>query len=375
MTAVARAAARKNLVSLFTSERLAPYLDESGGDVDKALELYAWNAAISAACMETFAYVEVMLRNAIDRELTQHADEARRKIPWFMIPSINGEAHAFISKEIETTRTRLRRISPARDSKGQIIAGVSFGFWTELFGSRHEDLWRAALNRALPGAPRGLRKNVTAKLTRLRPFRNRLAHHDSLLAQDILFHLEEMLSLVEWISPDARAWLERHEKVSALYAQRPVTPIDTLVVPGTDAWKIYESNQVYICPAGRNFRPSTYVAFYADKEIKRAIPRILHHRDNVEWSAAEANRLAALTGDAHKSDRKIAAAITAGRAAGWTDGRYQVFLLTSKGHPAHIELRAPILHQSTGRGSAFVQRHRYLSHHSLQSAKTTIDLV
>lgn len=374
MTIAVTSSTQDELVSLLTTERLAPYLRESDGSVDLALELYAWNAAISAASMEVVAYIEVMLRNAIDRELSKYANEQQRKLPWFMIPSVTGGSHQAITNSVETTRARLRGLSPNRDSRDQIIASLSFGFWTELFGTKHEDLWRAALNMALPGTPAGKRKTVTAKLERLRPFRNRLAHHDSLLSQDILFQLEEMLTLAEWMSPDARTWLEANEKVSDLYRERPVTPIDTLVVPAADAWPLYERHGVYVCPAGRNFRPSKYLAFYADKEIKPAIAQIVYHRDNVEWTATEAARLSGLTGDAHRNDRKIGAAIHASHAAGWTNGRYQIFLLGNVRDPRTIGLKAGIPHLQRGRGSAFVQRHRYVSHHSIQSARDTSEI-
>lgn len=362
------------IVNLLTPSRLAPYLHESQGDESKALQLYAWNASMAAACMETLAYVEVMLRNAVDRELALYAREDTRRIPWFMIPTITGSSHASITRSVDETRARLRGLSPHRDSRDQIIAGLSFGFWPQLFGPKHEDLWRAALNKAIPGADRHLRKSVSAKLDRLRPFRNRLAHHDSLLAQDIMFHLEEMLTLVEWIEPDARRWLEKRERVSAVYRTRPVTPLDTLVVPAAAAWGLYQSDGVYVCPPKRNFRPFDYIAFYADKQIKPKIAELRYHRDNVEWSAVEAARLTALSGPAHRFDRQIGAAITASRSAGWTEGRYQIFLLSKDTDPATITLPSPIPHTHSGKGKGFVRRHRYTSHHSLRSATTTDDL-
>ncbi|WP_433575213.1 hypothetical protein [Nocardia brasiliensis] len=66
MTSVVTAATQAELVALLTDERLAPYLRESKNDVDLALQLYTWNAAITAASMEVLAYVEVILRNAVD---------------------------------------------------------------------------------------------------------------------------------------------------------------------------------------------------------------------------------------------------------------------------------------------------------------------
>jgi hypothetical protein len=159
-----------------------------------------------------------------------------------------------------------------------------------------------------------------------------------------------------------------------IHKRRPVTPIDTLIVPARDAWTLYQTNKAYVCPAGRNFRPCKYMAFYADKEIKPDVARILHRRDNVTWTVTEASRLAALTGDEYKNDRKIAAVIACCLGNGWAPGRYQVFLLSSPGSPEHVKLGSPVPHLPTGRGKAFVQRHRYVSHHTLRSAKDTSEV-
>lgn len=124
-----------------------------------------------------------------------------------------------------------------------------------------------------------------------------------------------------------------------------------------------------------NFRPATYIAFYADKEIKPEVPKILHHRLDVEWTPTEGHRLAGLTGDSHRMERKIGAAIATSQTLGWPAGRFQVFILSSAGHPGHITLKnGPIPHTATGRGSAFVQRHRYVSHHRIETATNTTAL-
>ncbi|MFF0546065.1 hypothetical protein ACFYTF_24820 [Nocardia thailandica] len=364
------------IAALLAPSRLAPYLEEADSDQELALELYAWNVEVSSACMEVLAYLEVLLRTAMDRELAAYARETKRGIPWFMLPGVTGPATEMIARDIEATRSRLRNVSDARDTRDQIIAGLSFGFWTALFGSQHEELWRAALCKALPGTPAGRRKAISAKLDRLRPLRNRIAHHDSLLRQDVLFLLEEMLTLAEWVDPAARRWLETRQQVIEVFGNRPVMGLDTLVVPAEHAWPLYEQVSAYVCPAGRSFRPVEFVAFYADKEIKSSVAGIIHHRDNVEWSDSEADRLGKLTGDEHRFDRKIATVISTSRSVGdfWKHGRYQVFLLTRPGDARHIGLKSPIPHLATGRGSAYVQRHRYISHHSLRSASDTSQL-
>ncbi|MDV6271815.1 hypothetical protein [Rhodococcus globerulus] len=44
---------------------MEPYLNDTGGDQDRAIELYQWNMAVSAALWEVLCHVEVGLRHAI----------------------------------------------------------------------------------------------------------------------------------------------------------------------------------------------------------------------------------------------------------------------------------------------------------------------
>ncbi len=63
-----------------TRARLAPYLNVAGTtDTSLATRLYVWNARLAGACMEAIHHVEVLVRNAIDRQLTasQSADGLR----------------------------------------------------------------------------------------------------------------------------------------------------------------------------------------------------------------------------------------------------------------------------------------------------------
>lgn len=47
-----------------SGERLAPYLEQCDGDIDRALELYKWNAALGQLLMRDIFHFEVALRNA-----------------------------------------------------------------------------------------------------------------------------------------------------------------------------------------------------------------------------------------------------------------------------------------------------------------------
>ncbi len=55
--------------------RFQAYRQACDGDHDKAVALYNWNAEVSAAFMEVLYHLEVLLRNAIDRQFPPTDDE------------------------------------------------------------------------------------------------------------------------------------------------------------------------------------------------------------------------------------------------------------------------------------------------------------
>jgi hypothetical protein len=347
--------------NMLSESRMAPYLQLAAGDKVVALSLYEWSARTSSAAFEVVGHLEVLLRNVLDRCLREHFTEEHCGIPWFLLPTPGGE---HVSNAVEVVRERLRPLG--KESRHQIIAGLNFGFWSGLLGPKYEELWRDCLHRAFPNSS-GKRKQVAVAVERVRKFRNRLAHHDSIINVDVPFELRQILDLASYIDVTAAAWLEKCSGVMAMYATRPVTVADTVVVPAKQAWSFYEDGHAYICQAGRGFRPVERMAFSVDREIKADIPAVLHRRDNVAWTREEAARLHA---SVDRFDRKIAKVIDA-TVETLTDGRYQVFLLTAPGHPDHRQLKAVLPHFATGRGSGFVQRQRYVSLHSLETARST----
>lgn len=351
--------------------RMAPYVDKVGGDRRNALAVYEWSTRTAAAAFEDVGHLEVLLRNALDRCLRDHFAETARGIPWFLMPVPGGD---LIPEAIEPVRVRLRaqskRTPASRETRDQIVAGLTFGFWAGLLGTKYEQLWRDCLHKAFPHSS-GRRKQVSIALDGVHKFRNRLAHHDSMLNVDIPFEIQRIFELAGYIDPKVAAWLQERSQTMQVYRERPVRIEDTVVVAARHAWPLYKQCQAYVCQAGRFFRVVERIAFYTEKQVQTAVPAIVHRRDQVEWTAQETARLQA-SGDRH--DRKIASIIEASRSAGWEEGRYQVFLLTRKGDARHRELPSVLPHQQEGRGRAFTQGQRYTSLHSLETAQATNDL-
>jgi hypothetical protein len=58
-------------------------------------------------------------------------------------------------------------------------------------------------------------------MSKLVPFRNRLAHHETIMGRPIDTHYEEMLTLVGLIDPAARVWTEQISRVREVLDTRP----------------------------------------------------------------------------------------------------------------------------------------------------------
>ncbi|WP_345555621.1 hypothetical protein [Streptomonospora halophila] len=204
-----------------SAPRMAPYLEKAGGDKGDALALYEWSTRTAAAAFEDVGHFEVLLRNAVDSCLRRHFREDERKIPWFLLPLPGGEGAA---APVRSVRERLRE--EGKESRDQIVAGLTFGYWSGLLGPEYAELWRDGLHKAFPNAP-GRRRRVFAALDGIRVFRNRLAHHDSMLGVDVPFEARRVFAAARWIDEDAAAWLERRSRVLELCRLCPTGAGDT----------------------------------------------------------------------------------------------------------------------------------------------------
>ncbi|HTT94540.1 MAG TPA: hypothetical protein VMF55_07690 [Solirubrobacterales bacterium] len=199
-----------------TEARFAPYVAETGGDHDGAVALYVWNARISAAMFETLHHVEVFLRNAVDSRFPPVDACAAPRETWLEDPAILNDASR---RRVHETIARISREGKA-PTRGRVVAGLSFGFWRALFDKKYDGLWVSRLHGAFP-AGSGDRAEVAALMSKLVPFRNRLAHHETIMGRPIDTHYEEMLTLVGLIDPAARVWTEQISRVPEVLDTRP----------------------------------------------------------------------------------------------------------------------------------------------------------
>ena len=168
-----------------STERLAPYLEECGGNIDRALELYEWNASLGQLLMRDISHFEVALRNTYNNVmescwdgeghwLLDDASPARRPV---MRKSAKGmlDSNRINRKTIDAAAAGL----PKGFSSGSLVAGLTLGFWVHLTDrSREAVIWRSDLYRAWPKGTN--RTELQERLYGILRVRNRVAHNERL---------------------------------------------------------------------------------------------------------------------------------------------------------------------------------------------------
>jgi hypothetical protein len=117
-----------------SAPRLTTYLRATGGDLDRAVELYLWNAAVAGALWKVLGRVEVVLRNVLHDALTARYQRLGRAGQWYDDPVRELAEHA--RDDITRARQRLQGAG-APLLPGKIVAELSFGFWRFLLARRY----------------------------------------------------------------------------------------------------------------------------------------------------------------------------------------------------------------------------------------------
>jgi len=207
----------KALETSLSPERLAKYITHAQGDQRKAMHLYCWNTAASAAFYGPLQGLEVALRNALHRALSGAYGPN-----WFDNPNCLLDFKA--RRQIEQAKDEVRKGGYAVDPP-HIVATLSFGFWVSLLGkggnldqsSRKAEyemrLWRPHLRASFPNLSVGDRRAVHAPLDYLRVFRNRIAHHEPIFSRHLEKDYESILDVTGWICQDTKQWIDEHARV------------------------------------------------------------------------------------------------------------------------------------------------------------------
>ncbi len=211
------------MLSALSEKRLTPYLAQSHNDPEQALQLYLWNARLSAALFYHIHLVEITLRNTIDNALRKHFNKN-----WV---SIIGAKHNkdrpfefrdvkkqdYIKRNAEADKLNLarknamkkRQLSSKEVSDNAIISTAPMGLWVGLLRSKYRQcLWDPYLRHSFST------KNqieIYSQVLAISDLRNKIAHHEAIIFNEndglqgyffLLHYKKKMIHFVSRINKD-----------------------------------------------------------------------------------------------------------------------------------------------------------------------------
>lgn len=212
-------------------DRLAAYRGAvRAGDLQAALRLYEWNSAIAAAFFQDLGHMEVLLRNALNDQLTSWHTRAGRAGHWYDDPAgvLDGRRH----EDLAAAREQLRREGKTA-TPGRIVAELNFGFWRFLLAHRYQTvLWAPALRLAFPHLQPRRRDLVYDPVQRLNKLRNRIAHHEPIYERDLSKDYNMLIALAERLHPRLAWLIDSQSRVPDLL-ERPPRALTSAAPGGT----------------------------------------------------------------------------------------------------------------------------------------------
>ena len=211
---------RTTFEKAFSEKRLEKYFRRHG-DGDKAMLHYQSNIELSECFYPTISTFEVVLRNAISRELTILFGREDWYVQFASTPGLTV-LNKYISQANKQIAGRKEYSYPSK-----IIAELTLGFWVSLFNVEYERILWKDLRRVFPNMPKKerQRKKIAPSLNRFRAFRNRIFHHEP-----IAWNIEtlkqihsEIFTVMAWMNKDISSWIapfDRFEQVCEMVEKR-----------------------------------------------------------------------------------------------------------------------------------------------------------
>ena len=183
-----------NLSDAISGDRFAPY---ASGNRAEAFGAYAWNIALCESLYPSLNCLEIALRNSIHAAAVREFGVA----DWFQ-----GRLHPSELEKVNSLSNDLRRQRPSAGfGVSDLVSNLSLGFWLSLFRTRYEQiLWPELLDAVFPNCPghQRTRRNLYARLSKIRILRNRVFHHEPVWRlPDLSQQHQLILETIGWISP------------------------------------------------------------------------------------------------------------------------------------------------------------------------------
>lgn len=191
---------------------------------------------------------------------------------------------------------------------------------------------------------------------------------DSVLQESILLLDREKFLLLE-----LKEFITNERLTAEDYSKKSV------IVPAGKAWDFYQTYTIYRCQPNRTFKPTTYMGFYADRQIKEYFPKILGYVDslNIQEDDLTTISIKTVNGTSEQTVRNRLVELKNRLQADEWNGYYKYIVLTDINDSATLKNTNPIDNDKTSysdKGTAFVQKQTYLNIDDIKGKKYTSEL-
>lgn len=202
---------------VLSEARFGTYLAAAGHDCDRAWRLHLWNARLGEAFHLPIQTVEVCLRNRLDGVFTNEFGQ-----DWGTKRAFKDLLDEKTLSDLTVVMTRIENRRLPRVN-GQIVAGLSFGFWIALLGPRFNPrIWSSNLRTAFPHLPAHLdRDKVAQRFRKIAQLRNRISHHEPLLRRNHSQDYSHIMEAISWMCKHTGKLIKPECRVTTVMRERP----------------------------------------------------------------------------------------------------------------------------------------------------------
>jgi hypothetical protein len=209
--------------SLVSSQRINRYFLACNSNEQKALALYKLNSQLAQNMFGVLALFEIVLRNKINQCYSL------RDVNWL----VDGFLHSSTEKDcinsvtiIENEKDKLR-YNGKPITNDNILAKLSFGFWTNLFEPKQFRAGNSILLRIFTKRPKKVNQaKILNRLKQINLQRNRIAHHEPICFKANAISITEIetaykniVELITWLGINSQELFEGIDEIP-LYLQK-----------------------------------------------------------------------------------------------------------------------------------------------------------
>lgn len=216
----------EEFAKLVSEPRLSKYR-RATDDPELVPDLYAMDMRLSAAAFKALHMAEVVVRNAMDRELRRWNAAAGHGEAWTTNPAgLLKSCFYDDAADLKEAKRKAEKAVTSRDVlHDDVLAQLSFGAWRYLMPPNRahhakDRIWDEAISHAFANrSPNSPRSSLTKSVSIIYDLRNRVAHHEPVFHLDLQAKRRNIKDVIDAVSREARRWFTTNDEFSAMITE------------------------------------------------------------------------------------------------------------------------------------------------------------